>query len=171
VKQEEAVKVTRSYFLSRWSEDKNAVPRFLWNAKMRFGKTFTTYQLAKKLGSKTGTRCDVQACRRRCLADRPRKPCRFRRLAIPLAPLRPRSTEIDAKKPWFTSAHSKILWGAIKTGNIKPKNEWLHTVNWDLVVFDEIPLRRLAGYCQGTVLRRRGSSEGKRSEARIRSRT
>ena len=22
-------------------------------------------------------------------------------------------------------------------GNIKPKNEWLHTVNWDLVVFDE----------------------------------
>ena len=26
------------------------VPRFLWNAKMRFGKTFTTYQLAKKLG-------------------------------------------------------------------------------------------------------------------------
>ena len=29
-----------------------AVPRFLWNAKMRFGKTFTTYQLAKKLGAK-----------------------------------------------------------------------------------------------------------------------
>ena len=30
----------------------HAVPRFLWNAKMRFGKTFTTYQLAKKLGAK-----------------------------------------------------------------------------------------------------------------------
>src|SRR5687767_15816599 len=24
----------------------------LWNAKMRFGKTFTTYQLAKRLGAK-----------------------------------------------------------------------------------------------------------------------
>ena len=22
-------------------------------------------------------------------------------------------------------------------GNIKPRNTWLHTVNWDLVVFDE----------------------------------
>ena len=30
----------------------DAVPRFLWNAKMRFGKTFTAYQLAKKLGAK-----------------------------------------------------------------------------------------------------------------------
>ena len=25
----------------------DAVPRFLWNAKMRFGKTFTAYQLAR----------------------------------------------------------------------------------------------------------------------------
>ena len=45
----EAVKVTHAYFLSRWAEDMHAVPRFLWNAKMRFGKTVTTYQLAKKL--------------------------------------------------------------------------------------------------------------------------
>ena len=50
--QVEAVKVTHAYFLSRWAEDMHAVPRFLWNAKMRFGKTFTTYQLAKKLGAK-----------------------------------------------------------------------------------------------------------------------
>ena len=50
--QVEAVKVTHAYFLSRWAEDKQAVPRFLWNAKMRFGKTFTTYQLARKLEAK-----------------------------------------------------------------------------------------------------------------------
>jgi hypothetical protein len=50
--QAEAVNVTHAYFLSRWAEDMRAVPRFLWNAKMRFGKTFTTYQLAKKLGAK-----------------------------------------------------------------------------------------------------------------------
>ena len=47
-----AVKVTHAYFHSRWEEDMRAVPRFLWNAKMRFGKTFTTYQLARKLGAK-----------------------------------------------------------------------------------------------------------------------
>ncbi|WP_232096903.1 restriction endonuclease [Comamonas thiooxydans] len=29
------------------------------------------------------------------------------------------------------------LLGRDTLGNIKPRNEWLHTVNWDLVVFDE----------------------------------
>ncbi|MGV2336375.1 MAG UNVERIFIED_CONTAM: GIY-YIG nuclease family protein [Planctomycetaceae bacterium] len=47
--QAEAVEKTFAYYQSIWAEDKKAVPRFLWNAKMRFGKTFTTYQLAKKL--------------------------------------------------------------------------------------------------------------------------
>ena len=50
--QREAVEKTLDYFHSIWEEDMHAVPRFLWNAKMRFGKTFTTYQLAKKLGAK-----------------------------------------------------------------------------------------------------------------------
>ncbi len=50
--QVEAVEKTLAYFQSIWAEDKHAVPRFLWNAKMRFGKTFTTYQLAKKLSAK-----------------------------------------------------------------------------------------------------------------------
>ena len=49
--QAEAVNKTHAYFHSIWKEDMHAVPRFLWNAKMRFGKTFATYQLAKKLGA------------------------------------------------------------------------------------------------------------------------
>src|SRR5882672_7981521 len=50
--QVEAVNRTHAYFHSIWKEDMHAVPRYLWNAKMRFGKTFTTYQLARKLGAK-----------------------------------------------------------------------------------------------------------------------
>ena len=50
--QAEAVHKTHAYFHSIWQEDMHAVPRFLWNAKMRFGKTFTAYQLARKLGAK-----------------------------------------------------------------------------------------------------------------------
>lgn len=50
--QGEAVDRTHAYFNSIWKEDAEAVPRFLWNAKMRFGKTFTSYQLAKKLACK-----------------------------------------------------------------------------------------------------------------------
>ena len=36
--QAEAVGKTHDYFHSIWSEDRHATPRFLWNAKMRFGK-------------------------------------------------------------------------------------------------------------------------------------
>lgn len=50
--QQAAVDKTFDYFQSIWAENKNAAPRFLWNAKMRFGKTFTSYQLAKKLAAK-----------------------------------------------------------------------------------------------------------------------
>ena len=50
--QEEAVRVTAEYFAKVAREQKSAAsnraPHFLWNAKMRFGKTFTTYQLAKQ---------------------------------------------------------------------------------------------------------------------------
>lgn len=50
--QAEAVRKAHAYFHSIWKEDMHAVPRFLWNAKMRFGKTFAAYQLARKLGAK-----------------------------------------------------------------------------------------------------------------------
>ena len=49
--QQVAVARTHNYFNSVWNEDMNAVPRFLWNAKMRFGKTFASYQLAKQMGA------------------------------------------------------------------------------------------------------------------------
>ena len=47
--QQEAVEKTITYFKSFKKENKNKTPHFLWNAKMRFGKTFAAYQLAKKL--------------------------------------------------------------------------------------------------------------------------
>ena len=50
--QAEAVDKTSDYYHSIWAENKNAYPRFLSNAKMRFGKTFTAYQLSNKLGTK-----------------------------------------------------------------------------------------------------------------------
>lgn len=50
--QAEAVDKTCDYFQSIWAEDPHAAPRFLWNAKMRFGKTFATYQLARELAAR-----------------------------------------------------------------------------------------------------------------------
>ena len=48
--QEEAVNKTANYFKSYKKKYPERTPHFLWNAKMRFGKTFASYQFAKKMG-------------------------------------------------------------------------------------------------------------------------
>src|SRR5262249_33746531 len=46
-------------------------------------------------------------------------------------------TEIDPQQPVVYFGSFQDLLGRDSAGNIKAKNEWLHVVNWDLVVFDE----------------------------------
>ena len=48
--QEAAIEKTAAHFESFRKENHDKPPHFLWNAKMRFGKTFAAYQLAKKMG-------------------------------------------------------------------------------------------------------------------------
>jgi hypothetical protein len=135
--QAEAVEKTHNYFKSIWQQDPHAVPRFLWNAKMRFGKTFTAYQLARKL-------------------------CARRVLVVTFKPVvedawqtaleshvdfdgwqyfsRTTGTDlgaVDPKCPLVYFGSFQDLLGKDKAGNIKARNAWLHTINWDLVVFDE----------------------------------
>ena len=45
--------------------------------------------------------------------------------------------KIDRRKPVVYFGSFQDLLGRDAAGNIKPKNEWLHKVKWDLVVFDE----------------------------------
>src|SRR5690625_1933610 len=47
--QKRAVEVTKRYFEIEKIENPTNTPKFLWNAKMRFGKTFASYQLAKSM--------------------------------------------------------------------------------------------------------------------------
>lgn len=49
--QEAAVEKTCEYFRA-CRADNNRTPHFLWNCKMRFGKTFAAYQLARRMGWK-----------------------------------------------------------------------------------------------------------------------
>lgn len=48
--QQQAVNMTKSYFEQSKIDDPTRPPKFLWNAKMRFGKTFATYELCKAMG-------------------------------------------------------------------------------------------------------------------------
>jgi hypothetical protein len=44
---------------------------------------------------------------------------------------------LSRKTPLVYFGSFQDLLGRDEAGNIKPKNEWIHTTNWDLVVFDE----------------------------------
>ena len=135
--QAEAVKATHAYFHSRWAEDMHAVPRFLWNAKMRFGKTFTTYQLAKKLGAKRVLVVTFKPAVEDAWQTDLESHVDFDGWQYQSRNSGSDPTKVSAKKPLVYFGSFQDLLGRDEAGNIKPNNEWLHKVKWDLVVFDE----------------------------------
>lgn len=132
-----AVDKAHAYFESIWTEGDNAVPRFLWNAKMRFGKTFATYQLAKKLDARkvlvvTFKPAVEDAWRNDLESHADFEGWQYLSKATGTDP-----TTADPARPLVYFGSFQDLLGRDKLGNIKPKNEWIHEINWDLVVFDE----------------------------------
>lgn len=134
--QEAAVERTAAYFKSFKKESRGKTPHFLWNAKMRFGKTFAVYQLAKKMGW-------------------------LKVLVLTFKPAVQSAWEEDLKchidfKGWQFISRNGLSFGQAKrnrpfvcfgsfqdylgknpAGGIKSKNEWVHATNWDCVVLDE----------------------------------
>lgn len=136
--QQAAVEKTSAYFYKSEEDNARRCPKFLWNCKMRFGKTFAAYQLAKKMQFK----------RILILTFKP---------AVISAWHEDLTSHLDFEGWQFISRDTELTYenadknrsivcfGSFqdflgvdrKTGGIKPKNEWVHTVNWDLVIFDE----------------------------------
>ncbi len=139
----EAVEKTEAYFKSSYKE--NRTPKFLWNAKMRFGKTFASYQLAKRMGlSKililTFKPAVQTAWREDLLTHVDFEGWQFISRPTSSGDL---STDeqykrADKSKPIVCFGSFQDFLGVNKeTGGIKANNEWVHTTNWDLVIFDE----------------------------------
>ena len=135
--QAEAVNKTHAYFHSIWKEDMHAVPRFLWNAKMRFGKTFTTYQLANKLGARRVLVVTFKPAVEDAWQTDLESHVNFDGWQYMSRNSNSDPTKVSTKKPLVYFGSLQDLLGRDKSGNIKPKNEWLHKMKWDLVVFDE----------------------------------
>lgn len=135
--QADAVNKTYAYYHSIWAEDANAAPRFLWNAKMRFGKTFTTYQLAKKLKAKRVLVLTFKPAVEDAWKTDLESHVDFDGWQYLSRSSGSDPTQIAKNKPVVYFGSFQDLLGRDEAGNIKPRNEWLHTVNWDLVVFDE----------------------------------
>ena len=133
----DAVDKTFDYYRSIWAENKNAAPRFLWNAKMRFGKTFTAYQLARKLGAKRVLVLTFKPAVEDAWQTDLESHTDFNGWQYLSRNSGSDPTQIDRMKPVVYFGSFQDLLGRDGAGNIKPKNEWIHTVNWDLVVFDE----------------------------------
>ena len=135
--QAEAVKKTHGYFHSIWKEDMHAVPRFLWNAKMRFGKTFSAYQLAKKLGAKRVLVVTFKPVVEDAWQTDLESHVDFDGWEYLSRNSGKDPTKIRRKTPVVYFGSFQDLLGRDEAGNIKPRNEWLHEEEWDLVVFDE----------------------------------
>lgn len=133
----EAVNKTHAYFHSIWNEDMHAVPRFLWNAKMRFGKTFTAYQLAKKLGARRVLVVTFKPAVEDAWQTDLESHVDFDGWQYFSRNSHGDPTTISLRKPLVCFGSFQDLLGRDDAGNIKARNEWLHKVKWDLVVFDE----------------------------------
>lgn len=133
-----AVEKTYDYYESIWAESPNTVPRFLWNAKMRFGKTFASYQLAKRLGARRVLVVTFKPAVADAWHTDLRSHADFDGWQYLSAVTGVDSEAIDPSQPLvYFGSFQDLLGRDRQTGLIKAKNEWVHTTNWDLVIFDE----------------------------------
>lgn len=135
--QASAVEKTSDYFESIWKEDKNSSPRFLWNAKMRFGKTFTAYQLALKLRAKRVLVVTFKPAVEDAWQTDLESHVDFEGWQYMSRAAGGNPTKVKSTIPLVYFGSLQDLLGKDGKGKIKSKNEWLHTINWDLVIFDE----------------------------------
>ena len=140
-----AVEQTKRYFEQALKEEPNRTPKFLWNAKMRFGKTFASYQLAKTMGLSRilvlTFKPAVESAWREDLVTHmdfegwqyiSNKDARNNNLNIDQEFQR-----ADKSKPIVVFGSFQDLLGTNESGGIKTKNEFIHATSWDLVIFDE----------------------------------
>ena len=134
--QQAAVDLTTQYFQRHIGPQ---APRFLWNAKMRFGKTFTTYQLAKAMGWE----------RVLVLTFKPAVATSWHDDLVSHVDFdgwlyvdknstdaeRYEAADWDGPVVWFASLQD--LGGRDAEGQIKARNEVIHLVEWDAIVLDE----------------------------------
>lgn len=136
--QASAVEKTLEYFASRWSEDSDAVPEFLWNAKMRFGKTFTTYQLAKRMEAKRVLVMTFKPAVEDAWDTDLKTHVDFDGWQYLSRKTGGDPASVDPDRPLVFFGSFQDLMGRDKaTGSFKPKHAWLTELTWDLVVFDE----------------------------------
>lgn len=143
--QEYAVDITMKYFKSAYEEGSGRTPKFLWNAKMRFGKTFAAYQLAKKMGMKRVLILTFKPAVQTAWREDLMTHVDFEGWQFITRPTVPGGLTNDQQYQRADKSRPIVCFGSFQdflgvnkeTGGIKANNEWVHATNWDLVIFDE----------------------------------
>lgn len=132
--QSKAVSQTAAYFRSNLKKSDRPAPDYLWNAKMRFGKTFTAYQLAKDMDWKRilvlTYKPAVEKSWRDDLRHRDFEGWNFHGKSDDEPDLKDSSPLV-----WFASFQDVL--GKDQSGHVKLKNHNLYSVKWDVVIVDE----------------------------------
>lgn len=133
--QEEAVNKTYDYFKSFSKENPNKTPHFLWNAKMRFGKTFAAYELAKKMGWAKVLVLTFKPAVQNAWEEDLTKHVDFE--GWQFVKNNAEMQVVDSSKPIVCFGSFQDYLGKNDVGGIKVKNKWVHKTEWDCVILDE----------------------------------
>jgi type III restriction system endonuclease len=134
--QQSAVEKAVDYFQNFANDPLNQdkIPHFLWNAKMRFGKTFAAYQLAKRMGWKKVLVLTFKPAVQNAWQEDLENHLDFQDWSFVMEE---KDWQMNANFPQVCFGSFQDYLGKSKAGGIKLKNEWVHAINWDCVVFDE----------------------------------
>ena len=135
--QEEAVVKTIEYYKSAIKERTTRSAKFLWNAKMRFGKTFASYQLAKRMGLNRILILTFKPAVQSAWEEDLLTHVEFEGWQFISRSSNLTYEEADLSHPIVCFGSFQDYLGTNDSGGIKAKNEWVHSTNWDLVIFDE----------------------------------
>ena len=134
--QQAAIEKASDYFKSFTAENPDRTPHFLWNAKMRFGKTFAAYQLAKAMGWTKILILTFKPAVQNAWEEDLANHVDFAGWQF-IARNSLQFEQADIKKPMVCFGSFQDYLGKNAVGGIKARNEWVHTTNWDCVIFDE----------------------------------
>ena len=132
-----AVEKTSNYFKAYGVANEGRTPHFLWNCKMRFGKTFAAYQLARKMGWKRLLVLTFKPAVQSAWEEDLRTHIDFEGWQFISRTSTLTYEMADHDKPIVCFGSFQDYLGKSKAGGIKAHNEWVHALNWDCVILDE----------------------------------
>lgn len=140
--QKAAVEKTFAYFEKIKAEKAKKIlpkaftPKFLWNCKMRFGKTFASYLLAQKMQAKRVLVLTFKPAVQSAWQEDLENHVLFDGWQF-VSRGGLTYEECSKKRPIVCFGSFQDFLGTNENGGIKARNEWVHTTHWDLVIFDE----------------------------------